>query len=101
MSYFLIRGVLIFYPDQVGGVVPVLYPYTIALTQNNPAVLDVELLNSFNGISAVGAARHYIARVQGQPTNIGIFVDQTYGIVSCMRGRTLLLLSSLCRHWPH
>lgn len=41
---------------------------------------DVELLNPWNGISAVGAARHYIARVQGQPANIGIFIDQTYDI---------------------
>mgnify|MGYP006866143093 CR=1 FL=1 len=59
---------------------PAAYPYSIALTGNNPAVEDVELLNPFNGISAVGAARHYIARVQGQPANVGIFIDQTYDI---------------------
>jgi hypothetical protein len=51
--------------------VPAPYPYTIVMTGNNPSVQDVELLNSYNGISAVGAARHYIARVQGQPTNVG------------------------------
>jgi hypothetical protein len=50
------------------------------MSGNNPAVEDVELLNPFNGINATGAARHYIARVQGQPANIGIFVDQTYDI---------------------
>lgn len=47
---------------------------------NNAAVSDIELLNSYNGISAVGAARHYLARIQGQPTNMGIFIDQTYDI---------------------
>jgi hypothetical protein len=29
----------------------------------NPAVVDVELLNPYQGIYAVGAGRHYIARV--------------------------------------
>lgn len=33
---------------------------------NNAAVTDIELLNSFNAISAVQAHRHYIARIQGQ-----------------------------------
>mgnify|MGYP001138675219 CR=1 FL=1 len=37
------------------------------MKDNNPAVLDVELLNSFNGIQAVSAHRHYIARVQVRP----------------------------------
>ena len=55
------------------------YPGTIELTGNNAAVTDVELLNSWNGISAVGAARHYLLRIEGQPTNQGIFIDQTYG----------------------
>ena len=38
--------------------------------------------NSISGISAVAAHRHYIARVQGQPINIGIFVDATTDIGS-------------------
>jgi hypothetical protein len=28
----------------------------------------------------VGAGRHYIARIQGQPINTGIYVDETYDI---------------------
>jgi len=38
------------------------------------------LLGAWNGIAAVAAHRHYIARVQGQPINIGVFVDETYDI---------------------
>jgi len=75
-----LQGVSIFYPEQVTNEPPASYPYSIAMVGNNPAVTDVELLNSWNGISAVGAHRHYIARVQGQPTNIGLFVDATYDI---------------------
>jgi hypothetical protein len=47
---------------------------------DNAAVQDVELLNSWNGVNATLAHRHYIARVQGQPVNIGLFIDQTYDI---------------------
>ena len=62
-----LRGVVIYYPNVNPNAVPVPYPWTISMSGNNPAVVDVELLNSFNGISAVGAHRHYIARVLGQP----------------------------------
>lgn len=44
---------------------------------DNAAVEDVELLGAWNGIAAVAAHRHYIARVQGQPLNVGVFVDET------------------------
>ena len=75
-----VRGLCMWWDANVQGAAPAQYPYAIALTANNAAVEDVELLNPWNGISAVQAARHYIARVQGQPANIGIFVDQTYDI---------------------
>jgi hypothetical protein len=76
-----LRGFSIVYPDVDGQQAPVPYPWTIQmLGGDNAAVTDVELLNSYNGINATLAARHYIARVQGQPVNIGIFVDQTYDI---------------------
>jgi hypothetical protein len=75
-----LAGVVIFYPEQLTTEPPQPYPYSIAMIAANAAVTDVELLNSFNGIYAVAAHRHYIARVQGQPTNMGIFVDETYDI---------------------
>ena len=40
------------------------------MSGNNPAVTDLECLNCWNAIKAVGAARHYLARIQGQPINI-------------------------------
>jgi len=42
--------------------------------------MDIQCLNCWNAIRAVMAGRHYIARIQGQPSNIGIFVDETYDI---------------------
>ena len=46
-----IRGITFFYPDVQPDAVPVPYPYTIYFNPgNNQAVIDVELLNVFNGI---------------------------------------------------
>ena len=42
--------------------------------------MDVEVLGCWNCVAAVQAHRHYIARIQGHPINIGVFVDATYDI---------------------
>jgi hypothetical protein len=75
-----LKGVVIFYPEQTGDQYPAAYPWSISMEGDNAAVMDLELLNSYNGILAQGAGRHYIARVQGQPTNIGVYVDAIYDI---------------------
>jgi hypothetical protein len=95
-SYFInvgpngvLRGLVIYYQQQETTATPVPYPWAVFLgdpdkkyggSANNAAVTDVELLGAWNGVAAVAAHRHYIARVQGQPLNIGVFVDETYDI---------------------
>eukprot|EP00943_MAST-04B_sp_MAST-4B-sp1_P008043 g8043.t1 len=86
-SYFIqlagnagLTGVVIYHKEQSQYQAPVPYPWSVMMSGDNPAVTDVEILNSWNGINATGAGRHYIARVQGQPLNIGLFVDATYDI---------------------
>src|SRR5205085_4917354 len=69
-----------FYPDQKIDDVPTPYPYTIAMRGKNPAVLDVELLNAFNGIDAATSERHLIRNVCGQPLRRGIYVDNILDI---------------------
>ena len=46
----------------------------------NPAVVDVELLNPYNGIDASRNERALIRNVHGQPLRRGIFVDKIYDI---------------------
>ena len=75
-----LKGVVVYYPDQVEDDTPQPYPYAIAMRGVNAAVTDVELLNPYNGIDASGAARHNIRNVQGQPLRRGIYVDQIYDI---------------------
>ena len=85
----VLRGLVIYYQEQETTLTPVPYPWAVYLgdpdakyggSADNAAVTDVELLGAWNGVAAVAAHRHYIARVQGQPLNIGVFVDETYDI---------------------
>lgn len=75
-----LKGVVIYYPDQKTDDVPVLYPWAIAMRGKNPAVLDVEMLNPYNGIDATQNERHLIRNVHGQPLRRGVLVDQIYDI---------------------
>jgi hypothetical protein len=75
-----LKGFVIYYPNQNPDSEPKPYPWAIAMRGKNPAVLDVELLNPYNGIDASDNERHLIRDVQGQPLRRGIFVDQIYDI---------------------
>lgn len=75
-----LKGVVLFYPEQNRADAPKPYPWAIALRGKNPAVLQVELLNPYNGIDAGRNERHLIRDVQGQPLRRGIYVDAIYDI---------------------
>ena len=75
-----LRGVVIYYPDQKRDAIPTPYPYAIAMRGKNPALLDVELLNPYNGVDTTGSERHLIRNVQGQPLRRGILVDEIYDV---------------------
>jgi len=77
----VLQGVCVYYPDQAADAPePTRYPYAIAMRGNNPAVVDVELLNPFNGIDASQNQRALIRNVHGQPIHIGVYVDNIYDI---------------------
>ena len=71
---------VIFYPNQINDGEPKPYPWAIAMRGKNPAVLEVELLNPYNGIDATKNERHLIRDVQGQPLRRGIWIDSIYDI---------------------
>lgn len=75
-----LKGVVLYYPDQKTDDVPTPYPWAIAMRGKNPAVLDVEMLNPYNGIDATQNERHLIRNVHGQPLRRGVLVDQIYDI---------------------
>jgi hypothetical protein len=75
-----LKGVVVFYPDQIRDDVPNPYPYAIVMRGDNASVLQVELLNPYNGIDASRSGRHLIRDVQGQPLRRGIYVDAIFDI---------------------
>jgi len=75
-----LKGVVLYYPNQKTDQPPVPYPYAVAMRGNNPAVLQVEMLNPYNAIDATKNARHLIRDVTGQPLRRGVMVDGIYDI---------------------
>jgi len=75
-----LSGVVLFYPLQKTDEDPKAYPWAIVMRGRNPAVLDVELLNPYNGIDASKNERHLIRNVSGQPLRRGVYVDVIYDI---------------------
>ncbi|MDA8376626.1 MAG: glycosyl hydrolase family 28-related protein [Planctomycetia bacterium] len=81
-----IRGLGIYYPEQPPNAPePTPYPWAIQAAPTNAttddfAMIDVALVNPYQGINLTGAARHYVARVYGQPMKTGIFVDNCHDV---------------------
>jgi hypothetical protein len=75
-----LSGVVLYYPLQKVDQEPKPYPWSVVMRGRNCAVLDVELLNPYNGIDASKNERHLIRNVSGQPLRRGIFVDVIFDI---------------------
>ncbi len=75
-----LKGVVLYYPEQNVNDTPKAYPWAIAMRGKNPAVLDVEMLNPYNGIDATQNERHLIRNVHGQPIRRGVWIDSIYDI---------------------
>ncbi|MBR4748928.1 MAG: hypothetical protein IK083_05075 [Abditibacteriota bacterium] len=75
-----VKGFVFYYPEQEHDEVPAPYPWTVAMRGKNPALLDCELLNSYNGIDAAKNERALVRNISGQPIRRGIFTDEIYDI---------------------
>jgi hypothetical protein len=75
-----LSGVVLYYPLQIRTNTPTPYPYAIATRGKNPAVLDVEMLNPYNGIDTTGSERHLLRNISGQPLRRGVYVDNILDI---------------------
>jgi hypothetical protein len=77
-----IAGVIIEYPEwKRSDVPPVPYPPCVASQDTeNVAIQDCCLLNPYEAIKLVRAARHLVRNVTGYPIWRGLFVDECYDI---------------------
>ena len=77
----VIQGFTIHYTEQDPHAdAPTPYPYTIAMRGNNPAAIELQLLNPFKAIDASRNQRALIRNIHGQPIYIGVYVDAIYDI---------------------
>ncbi|MBR5627176.1 MAG: hypothetical protein IKW74_06105, partial [Thermoguttaceae bacterium] len=77
-----VKGINVVYPEwNREDLPPVPYPPCIESSDtDNVAVLDCCLLNPYEGIKLVRAARHLVRNITGYPIYRGLFVDQCYDI---------------------
>jgi hypothetical protein len=79
----VVKGLTIYYPEQVGTNPPKPYPWTIASAgADNCSILDVLMVNPYQAVDfgTKPAGRHYIRNLYGQPLYKGLYVDQCYDI---------------------
>ncbi len=78
----VLSGFVITYPEwKQADVPPVPYPPCVLCEgKENVKVSDCLLLNPYEGIKMVGAARHWIRDITGYPIKRGIYVDECYDI---------------------
>lgn len=77
-----VAGLAVIYPEwKQSDVPPIPYPPCIEATGvENVGVRDCCLLNPYEAIKLVRAARHLVRNVTGYPSRRGIFVDECYDI---------------------
>jgi hypothetical protein len=77
-----IAGLIVAYPEwKQKDVPPVPYPPCVqAIGAENVSIQDCCLLNPYEGIQLIRAARHIVRNVTGYPIKRGIFVDECYDI---------------------
>jgi len=81
-SNAMLEGVVIIYPEWDRSVVPpVPYPPCIeSHDTDNTSVVNCCLLNPYEGIRLVRAARHLLRNITGYPIWRGLYVDECYDI---------------------
>jgi len=79
----VLKGITVFYPNQVKTNPPKPYPWCIAgAGGDNSSIIDVLLVNPYLGVDfgTHPCGRHYIRNLYAQPFLKGLYVDQCYDI---------------------
>ena len=79
----VIKGITVFYPNQVKTNPPKSYPWCIAAGgADNPSIIDVLLVNPYQAVDfgTHVSGRHYIRNLYGQPLFKGLYIDQCYDV---------------------
>ena len=77
-----LKGVIVYYPNQVAAPEPIPYPWTIAGAGDNISLLDCLLLNPYKAVDfgSQPCGRHLIRNLYAQAIYKGLFIDKCYDV---------------------
>ncbi len=79
-----LKGLTIYYPNQVDSITPTPYPWTIRGNANadNCSLIDVTIVNAFQAIDfgTYNVGRHWVDGVAAQALSIGVYVNQCFDV---------------------
>jgi hypothetical protein len=77
-----LKGLIVYYPNQVAKPEPIPYPWTIAGIGDNISILDCLLINPYMAVDfgTYPCGRHYIRGLYAQAIFRGLFVDKCYDV---------------------
>ena len=77
-----LKGITVFYPEQINALEPHPYPWTIAGRGDNCTIVECTLFNPYQAVDfgSLGGGRHYINGLYGQPLFLGIYIDSCFDV---------------------
>ncbi len=77
-----VSGITIYYPEQIRANPPHAYPWTIRGIGDDCGVLNVNMINSYQGVDfgTYAAGRHFVDGLYAYPFKTGVYVHQTFDV---------------------
>ncbi len=79
-----LRGITIYYPEQIKANPPHAYPWTVASRKfcDNAAIINVTIINPYQAVDfgTLPAGRHFIDGLYAHALHKGLYIDQCYDV---------------------
>ncbi len=77
-----LKGVIIYYPNQVAEPEPIKYPWTVSGTGDNISIIDCLFVNPYMAVDfgSQPCGRHLIRNLYAQAIYKGLFIDKCYDV---------------------
>ncbi|MHB1457728.1 MAG: glycosyl hydrolase family 28-related protein [Armatimonadota bacterium] len=77
-----LKGLIIYYPNQVYDKAPIAYPWTVGGAGDNISIIDCLFVNPYMAVDfgTQPCGRHYIRNLYAQAIYKGLFVDKCYDV---------------------
>jgi len=77
-----LKGIIIYYPNQVSKPAPKAYPWTVRGWGDNVSIVDCLFINPYMAVDfgTMHCGRHYIRNLYAQALYKGLFIDKCYDV---------------------